>query len=281
MNKILAVARYQGVIDLRSAKTYVLLFMVILISIAYGYLLPKFAPGYFFIYTGGKSAWMDTISSAFTTIATGLTAVLVGAMMTSDVLAEEFETGSISKLFSLPMHRMDIYLGKLVEKLIISLVFAAIFVSISWISAYELSGSQGYISWTPVFVFAIVLIYLSFASFGFLLGSFITRSSFVFGLSFGFWVIFTILYGVIVFKFGANIASYSVPLINSSMLPGAIGQFAVNPLGVIHFSFHVAQSSRDFTITSVALLRSTALFSLLETFVILFIGLFIFVRREI
>ncbi|MHB1439277.1 MAG: ABC transporter permease [Cuniculiplasma sp.] len=281
MNRILAVARYQGIIDSKTVKTYVLLSIVVFTGIAYGYLLPKFASDYFFVYVKGPSAWMETISASFTTIATGLTAVLVGGMMTSDVLAEEFETGTISKLFSLPLHRMDIYLGKLLEKIILSAMFAIIFVSISIISAYELSGTQSYIVWVPAFILALVLLYVSFASLGFVLGTMVKRSSFVFGTSLGIWILSVIVYGVIMFNTGLSLGTYLVPYMNSSMIPGSLLNYALNPSGITHFTFNVAQNSKEFTTTNALFARSTILISFLETLLILLAGLFMFNGKQV
>jgi ABC-2 type transport system permease protein len=281
MNRILAVARYQGIIDSKTVKTYVLLSMVVFTAIAYGYLLPRFASDYFFVYIRGTSAWMETTSAAYTTIATGLIAVLVGGMMTSDVLAEEFETGTISKLFSLPLHRKDIYLGKLLEKIILSAIFAIIFISLSIMCAYALSGAQGHIIWVPAFILALVLLYVSFASLGFVFGSVVKRSSFVFGVSLGVWILSVIVYGVIMFSTGPGLGSYLVPFMNSSMMPGSLLNYVLNPSGIMHFTFKVAQNSREFTTTNALFAKSTILISFLETLVILLAGLFMFSGKQI
>lgn len=281
MNRILAVARYQGIIDSKTVKTYVLLSMVVFTAIAYGYLLPRFASDYFFVYIRGTSAWMETTSAAYTTIATGLIAVLVGGMMTSDVLAEEFETGTISKLFSLPLHRKDIYLGKLLEKIILSAIFAIIFISLSIMCAYALSGAQGHIIWVPAFILALVLLYVSFASLGFVFGSVVKRSSFVFGVSLGIWILSVIVYGVIMFSTGPGLGSYLVPFMNSSMMPGSLLNYVLNPSGIMHFTFKVAQNSREFTTTNALFAKSTILISFLETLVILLAGLFMFSGKQI
>jgi ABC-2 type transport system permease protein len=281
MNRTLAVARYQALLDLKAVKTYVLLAIVVFLSLSYDYLLPKFASGYFFVYVRTTSAWMYTTSEIFTTIITGLMALFVGGMLGTDVMAEEFENGTISKLFSLPLHRSEIYLGKLLEKFLLSLLYGLLFITISIACAYILSGQQGYFVWSPVFLLGLTLLLIGFASLGFLLGTFIRQTSFVFGILFGIWVLFTVVYGIVTLKGGTLYETFAIPFVNMSLIPAAIHVYIIDPNKVLHFSYTALNSTTKLNVQAwkfAALIISSAS---IEVFFILLAGFIKFRKMEL
>lgn len=281
MSALIGIVKYQAALDRRAPKTYVLLAIISFLALGYGFLLPKFASGYFFTYVKDSSAWMYTTSEIFNTIVIGLAGVFVGGFLGSDVIAEEFETGSAAKLFSLPVRRRDVYLGKLLEKVILATIFALLFVGVSIICAYTLSGPQGYFEWLPIFISGLVLLLISFASIGFLFGSIVKQTSFVFAIMFGIWIFFTAIYGIAVFKTGMSYATYAIPFANSSMIPGAIFQYATNHAGVLHFNFVVLGTSTEYIIQTWKYAALNVIFSLIEVTFILGLGLVMFRRMEL
>lgn len=281
MKKIIAIAKYQASIDLRSGKTYVIFAAVLFLSTTYTYLIPKFARGYLFNYASSPYAWMETSSAIFTTIVSGLAAVLVGGLTGSDVLSEEFETGSISRLISLPIKRSDIYFGKLLEKLTLILTFSTIIVAIALLSSSLLTSSPGFLIWIVPFLISITLAFIAFTSLGFLFGPLLRRTSTVFGAIMGIWMLFIILYGITIYKSGMGIDTFAIPFFNAAILPTAVQSYVVNPSGVLHFTFYIASSSRSFTVSRLNFLVYTVLFSSLETALILALGFFIFLRKQI
>lgn len=281
MIKIIALAKYQGTIDFRAGKTYVLFAMVVFLSIAYSYIIPKYAAGYLFDYVKSPYAWMETSSAAFTTIVAGLSAVLIGGLLSSDVLSEEFESGSISRLISLPVRRWEVYTGKLLEKMILALIFALIFVFIALLSSWLLAAPVGFKEWILPYLLGICLVFMCFSSIGFILGPLLKKTSIVFSATMGIWVLFIVVYGLSLFKIGMSVATFAIPFSNATLVPSALQSYAINSTGTFYFSFKVASSTRTFTLSRESYLLYTVLFTFAETLSVLFAGLFLFDRRQI
>lgn len=281
MSAITGIVKYQGVIDLKAAKTYVVLALVFFLAIAYGYLLPKFASGILFVYTKSSYVWMLTTSSIFVTVIAGLVGLLVGAFIGSDVIAQEFESGTIIKLFSLPIRRRDIYLGKFIEKFLFSLVLSLIFVLVAIICGYTFSGNQGYFQWLLPFTMGIVLLIIGFSSLGFLFGPLVRQSSFVFGIIFGISLFFMVIYGIIVSKVGYSYGTFAIPFMNMSLLPGSIMNYAINPSGIFHFVYTSFGNSRAYNISTWEYMILNVVFASIEILFILGLGFVLFGKAEL
>lgn len=281
MSAIIGMVKYQAIIDIKAVKTYVVLGLVFLLAIAYGYLIPEFAPGTLFEYAKSSHVWMLTTSSIFVTVVAGLVGLLVGAFVSSDVIALEFESGSIIKLFSLPIRRRDIYLGKFIEKFIFIVILSLIFVVVALICGYFFSGPQSYFQWLPAFTLGIALMMAGFASMGFLFGSLARQSSFVFGIMFGVWIFFAVITGILIMKVGYGFGVFAIPFLNMTSVPSSIMNFAINPSEMFHLVYVSLGNSRDFNISTRKYMILNVIFSLIECLLILGLGFIIFRKSEI
>ena len=281
MSAIIGIVKYQVTIDTKAGKTYVAFGLVSFLAIAYGYLIPRFASGALFAYTKSSHAWMLTTSSVFVTVAAGLAGLFIGAFIGSDVIAQEFESGSIIKLFSLPIRRGDIYLGKFIEKLIFALILSLIFVVVAIICGHFLSGYQSYFQWLPAFIGGIVLLIAGFTSMGFLFGPLVRQSSFVFGIMFGVWIFFAVIFGIVAMKVGYGDGTFAIPFMNMTSVPSSIMNYAVNPSGILHLQYVSLGSSRHFSISAWKYMILNVIFASIEVLFIFGLGFAIFRKAEI
>ncbi|KAA8922164.1 ABC transporter permease [Thermoplasma sp.] len=131
MNKLYAVAKYELILDLRRRKGIAVFALVIFFAICYSYIIPRYANGAFFTYRPYDWDWMYTISEEFDSIVAGLFGLITGSLLALDAIAGEFEDRTISRLYSLPLRRFDIYAGKFVEKAAIIALFSLITIILS------------------------------------------------------------------------------------------------------------------------------------------------------
>ncbi len=275
MNKLLSVIRYEGVLDSKKYKTYALVAMVIFISISFAYLLPHFAPGYFFSNPGGKGAWIFSSGTIFTSVATGLIAMLIGTTMSSDTISSEFESGTITRLFSMPVSRAGIYFGKLIEKYILSLLFSIIIVITSIVFSYYLYGNQFYLSWALFVIFTIPLVFMGFVSLSMMLGSIIRQPSLVFGIMIAIWIAMVFMATVIMFRVGFNYYINFIPITNNSVYISSLYPLITNPSGKIHLSYTVLNNvSKSYSL-------SLGLSASIEALIFIFSGYYVFTKARI
>jgi len=281
MSAIIGIVKYQATIDMKAGKTYVAFGLVSFLAIAYGYLIPRFASGTLFEYTKSSHVWMLTTSSIFVTVAAGLAGLFIGAFIGSDVIAQEFESGSIIKLFSLPIRRRDIYIGKFIEKLIFALILSLISVIVAIICGYFFSGYQSYFQWLPAFIGGLILLIAGFTSMGFLFGPLVRQSSFVFGIMFGVWIFFAVIFGILVMKVGYSDGTFAIPFMNMTSVPSSIMSYAVNPSGIFHLQYVSLGTSRYFSISTWKYMILNVVFALIEVLFVFGLGFAIFRKAEI
>lgn len=282
MNSVIAVARYEALWDLRRFKTLILVSIAIFISVSFSYLIPKYANGAFQDYSGGPLSWMFSSSAIFTSIAIGFTAVITGGVMTTDTFAYEFDKGTMSRLFSMPVSRTSIFAGKILEKLLVCLIMGIIVVMVSYLCSISLFGAQMDATWIPAMILSVCLLFMSYASVGILLGTIVRQPSLIFGIVFGIWILALTLYTFLAFRLGFKLYFQAIPFLNGALLPNTIFDYVKNPGGSGNFSIGVfGNSSRSVLISNTSYLQYTLIACLLETVIILVLAALIFNRAKV
>jgi len=281
MNKIMAVARYEFIRDIRNPRTYFIFFMIGFIAFGYSYIIPEYANGLFFYTPGGSDEWLRIAEVPFVTIVAGLLVLFTGGLMSVDTLSGEFENNTLSRLISLPVKRLHVYSGKYIEKIFIFLIFSVIFITIELLFSYILYGNQSYLQWLPLIVVSLVLMFTAYGTIGFFLGSAIRQTGLMFGILIGLWFLSLIIYGLLTFRVHFSIYFMAVPFVNSANVPGSLFYYIINPKGILNLPLELLGKTVVNKIYSWKFVLSNVIFSLLEIIIMFFSGLIIFKRSEV
>lgn len=282
MNKLFSIIMYEGLLDSKKYRTYALLTMVIFISVSFSYLIPHFASGTFFTNPGGKGAWIFSLGMIFTSITTGLIAMLIGTTMSSDAIASEFESGTIIRLLSMPVSRAEIYFGKLIEKYILSLIFSVIIVVITIPFSYYLYGIQSYLAWIIFIIAVIPLVFMGFVSISMLLGSTIRQPSLILGIMVAIWIATVVIATVLMFRIGFNYYINFIPITNNSTFLASLYPLITDPSGKIHLSYTVMGNvSKSYSLSPIKYTITLGLSAFIETLVFTFSGYYIFKNARV
>ena len=263
--------------DLKRYKTYVLLFIVSISSFSFAYLIPEYSNGLFATYPGGPESWVFSSAVMFNSIATGFIAVITGGIMTTDTLAYELEKGTMMRLFSMPVSSNSIFFGKLIEKVILSFAFSVIIILSSVAGSTAVFGSQKYLDWIPVIIPSLMLLFMSYASFGMLAGTLVRQPGFIVGIVIGLWVLCLMVSVLLLFKTRFNLFYEAIPFVNASEVPSSLYGFIQNPHGMFTLTASVANSStRQISIPDVKYALMVIVSTLAETGFILSLAATIF-----
>ncbi len=167
------VARYEIAWDLKKYWVYFSAFILILLAILSGFLLPLTVshgpPGQFGNSTGSAPIpseirdtwWEDAVllMSIF-----GFWFIIIGGASSSESVAREKDKGTLWALVSQPARRETIFLGKFLAKVAIFLPLSALYVGLVIILSWLTMGPQANLQWAPLAILELALSFLSFAS---------------------------------------------------------------------------------------------------------------------
>ena len=167
------VARYEIAWDLKKYWVYFSAFILILLAILSGALLPLTVshgpPGQFGNSTGSAPIpseirdtwWEDAVllMSIF-----GFWFIIIGGASSSESVAREKDKGTLWALVSQPARRETIFLGKFLAKVAIFLPLSALYVGLVIILSWLTMGPQANLQWAPLAILELALSFLSFAS---------------------------------------------------------------------------------------------------------------------
>lgn len=280
---IISIARYEMLWDLRKYRTAIMVLAMLLVSVGFGYIQPEL------VFTSAQKSslggtwWLQVIGQyEFTTIFIGLVPLLAGGTLSTDTISQEFDRGTIIPLLSQPVSRAQVFFGKFLEKAILCAAFSVLVVVSSVASTYAIAGTVADLSFLPYIFLSVILTFLGFSAIGMLMSSFLKNSSLVFGIMIGLLIFMGALYIVLVFL----LKSYSpflnaVPMVNNSILPGAISQYLESPGSTFPFSASTFGSGRTELVGVNSYFFSALVFVAVEIALFVIAAYLIFRRREV
>jgi len=154
-----AVARYELIWDLRKRRTYLIVGVLFLAALIFGYLVPAIGGKWTTLppFSSGASFesslwWVNAVNVAFNALASGLFPLLIGGFIAADSLATEFDTNTIVPLLSQPVTRLEVYGGKFLEKFLLLLFVSALFTLMVLIASEASVGDQAQFDAFPLVV---------------------------------------------------------------------------------------------------------------------------------
>lgn len=267
--------------DLRKRKAIAVFGMVVFFAFCYSFLIPKYADGTFFTYKPAAWDWMYTVAEEFDTIVAGLFGLITGGLLSVDSIAGEFENGTISRLYSLPLNRWEIYFGKAIEKIAVFTFLSLITVVLSISLNTAVSGGQSDFSWLPYFILGYVVSLTSYAAMSFMFGSAIRNSSLTFSALFAAWIFCDIAYFFVVFRHGFSLIIDTIPYVNfSEVLPAGFLMF-LDHGGSISLTMQVLGSFKTYEVSAALYVASVLVSSIIELTLFLILGYAIFRRGDL
>jgi ABC-type transport system involved in multi-copper enzyme maturation permease subunit len=235
-----AVARYELTWDLRKKRTYIVVGLFLFAAFVFGYLWPVIwgksvtkAQLQLGISFGSGLWWVAAVFLVFNAMASGLFPLLIGGLMSADSIASEFDSGTVVPLFSQPVRRVEVYLGKFLAKLLLLLAVSILFTLLVLALSEASVGAQTNLDMFPLVVLAEFGAFLEFAALTFFIGSFSRSGAMVLG------VLITILFMiaavvlVLGLQFGLRESMFFLPAANAGFLFNVIPWYIVQPGGMM------------------------------------------------
>jgi ABC-type transport system involved in multi-copper enzyme maturation permease subunit len=235
-----AIARYELTWDLRKKRTYVVVGLFLFAAFVLGYLWPVIwgksvttAQLQLGISFGSGLWWAAAVFLAFTIFVSGLFPLLIGGFISADSLASEFDSGTIVPLFSQPVRRVEVYLGKFLAKVLLLLAVSMLFTLLVLALSEASVGAQTDLGMLPLVVLAEFGAFLEFAALTFFIGSFSRSGAMVLGVMLALFIVLPAPL-LLEFKFGTQEWMFLLPVANADFLLGhVIPWYIVQPGGVM------------------------------------------------
>ena len=295
------VARYEIAWDLKKYWVYFSAFILILLAILSGFLLPLTVshgpPGQFGNSTGSAPIpseirdtwWEDAVllMSIF-----GFWFIIIGGASSSESVAREKDKGTLWALVSQPARRETIFLGKFLAKVAIFLPLSALYVGLVIILSWLTMGPQANLQWAPLAILELALSFLSFASIALCFSVVFRRSR---PASLLLWVIAVLSEGLLAWLRDTSLPrvplAYFLPGENAWLPFAGLRVYVGNPNGLANVTFLPQNlppsyylissffSSGQASTASFALLSVVGL--LLTTLLFVVLGMVLFRRLEV
>lgn len=289
LSKTLAVARYELTWDLRKRRTPIVVGLILLASLYFAYFVPIIFGKSITTETtllgisfGSELWWVNTVFDVFNLFASGLFPLLIGGFIAADSLATEFDENTIIPLFSQPVRRAEVYVGKLFAKVLLLLGVSVLFTLVTIGFSEASLGAQGNLGMVPLMVFAEFGAFLEFAAIGFFIGSIARSGMFVLGLLFGlfFGVIWTVL--LLGFQFGIQEPMFLLPVANAGFLLQVIPYYVFQPWGVMVLQgIALGAYTQQVVVTVVSAMEYVLAGLLVNLAAFLVVGYYFFRRAEV
>jgi len=235
-----AVARYELTWDLRKKRTYIILSLFLFAAFVFGYLLPTIVGKSIVAGTslqgvspGSDLWWVSAHNLAYNTFVSGLFPLFIGGFIAADSIGSEFDGDTIVPLLSQPVKRMEVYAGKLLEKVLLLLV-ASTFFTLLVIAGSEASvGAQSHLDMIPLVVFAEFGAFLEYTAFAFLVGSLVRSGTTTLGVLI---TVFILILGTVLIvslNMGEQEYMFLLPTVNADFLLKVVFYFIFQPFGVM------------------------------------------------
>ena len=282
-----AVARYELTWDMRKKRTFVMLAVFLFSSVMIGYLVPviigKAAAANTFANATGNTWWVWVVYLVFNGLVAGLFPLLIGGFISTDTFASEFESRTITPLLSQPIRRMEVYVGKLLEKSILMLGVSVAFTAVSFLAAEASIGGQAHLGWYPWIILISFGAFLEFTALAFFLGSFIRSGSTLLGVMVAVFIGAIIVLGVASLAFGPQPWMLSFPVANVQELVYVAINYLSSPSGTIVLQANLGPGTSSQAITMMVAPALTYVVAglVINLMVPFALGYLIFARAEV
>ncbi len=285
-----AVTKYELTWDLRKKRTFVILGLFLFAALVYGYLLPVIAgnsittaPNELGVSFTSDLWWVLVHNLAFNIQISGVFPLLIGGFIAADSIASEFDYNTIVPLLSQPVRRMEVYAGKLLEKILFLLAVSILF-TLLVLAGSEISvGAQSHLEMIPLLVFAEFGAFLEYAALAFLIGSLVRSGDMVLGILIGIFILILGTVLVLSLQLGEQEVMFLLPVVNTDFLLKVIPFYVFQPWGVMVLQGHVlfAGFTPPLAVSVVSAMEYAVAGFLANVVVALSAGYYFFSRREV
>ncbi len=287
--KVWAVARYELTWDLRKKRTYIILSLFLFAAFVFGYLLPTIVGKS--IVTGttlqGVSLdsglwWVSVHNLAFNTFVSGLFPLFIGGFIAADSIGSEFDSNTIVPLLSQPVKRVEVYAGKLMEKVLLLLVVSTVF-TLLVVAGSEVSvGAQSHLEMIPLVILAEFGAFLEYTALAFFVGSLVRSGTTTLGILI---TVFILILGTVLIVSlytGEQEYMFLLPTANVDFLLKVIFYYIFQPFGVMALQGNMLQSyTVPVTVTVIAALEYAVVGLLANLLAAFAAGYYFFRRAEV
>jgi len=235
-----AVARYELTWDLSKKRTFIILALFLFTAFVYGYLLPAIVGESIVTGTllqgvsvGSGLWWVDAHNVAFNTFMSGLFPLFIGGFIAADTIGSEFDSNTIVPQLSQPVRRLEVYAGKLVEKILLLLVVSTVF-TLLVVAGSEVSvGAQSHLEMIPLVVLAEFGAFLEYTALAFFVGSLVRSGTTTLGILI---TVFIVILGsvlVVSLNTGEQEYMFLLPTVNADYLLKSVFYYIFQPFGVM------------------------------------------------
>jgi len=281
-----AVARYELVWDLRKKRTYLVLALLLFAGFGFGYLLPVIA---------GKSVaatdygnftdnlwWLNIVFLLFNGFISGLFPLLIGGLISTDSFATEFDKNTIVPLLSQPVRRVEVFVGKLVEKFLLLLLVSVLLTALAIATSEVSMGGQLHPEWLPLVALTAFGAFLEYAALAWVISPLLRSRSMALGGLIGLFFGITVGFSLLTLRFGLQEWMFLLPVVNVDSLIYVVSRYLVNPSGSILLvaTAGVVQSPAN-SVSAVSALRFALAGLAIEIVVPLIAGYYFFRRAEV
>jgi ABC-type transport system involved in multi-copper enzyme maturation permease subunit len=226
--------------------------------------------------------WVNAVFLVFNGFISGLFPLLIGGFISSDSLASEFDKNTIVPLLSQPIRRAEIYLGKLLEKLLLMLIVSVLLTALAIVCSQASVGGQLHLEWFPLVALVAVAAFVEYTALAFFFGSFLRSGSMVLGILISLFFGLIIGIGIVSLKTGFEEWMGLLPMLNDDVLTYIGLNYVVKPSGIIAVPFTMGSMSGPMNTVSIGTALQYALAGLaINIAVPLAAGYCIFRRAEV
>ena len=271
--------------DFRKYRTFAVLGLFLFSAIAIGYFVPvtigKAAAANTFGNATGDAWWVWVFYLVFNGYVAGLFPLLIGGFISTDSIASEFQLGTIVPLLSQPVRRIEVYLGKLLEKLLLMLAISMAFTVVSYLAAEGSIGNQiNFVEWFPWVTLTALGAFMEFVALAFLLGSFMRSGSMLPWILTGIFFGVIIAVGILKMEIGIQMWQLALPIVNVQQFVYVVVNYIQSPSGNIVL-YATLGRNQTITVTLVSALKYVLTGLAINIIVPLVLGYFIFRRAEV
>jgi ABC-type transport system involved in multi-copper enzyme maturation permease subunit len=235
-----AVASYELTWDLRKKRTYIVLSLFLFAAFVFGYLLPTIVGKSIVTGTtlqgvslGSGLWWVNVHNLAFNTFVSGLFPLFIGGFVAADSIGSEFDSNTIVPLLSQPVKRVEVYAGKLLEKVLFLLVVSTVFTLLVIAGSEASVGAQSHLEMIPLVVFAEFGAFLEYTALAFFVGSLVRSGTTTLGILI---TVFILILGTVLtvsLYTGEQEYMFLLPTVNPDFLLKVIFYYIFQPFGVM------------------------------------------------
>ena len=260
--------------------------MFLFAAFVFGYLLPTIVGTSIVTGTtlqgvspGSDLWWVAVHNVAFNTFVSGLFPLFIGGFIAADSIGSEFDSNTIVPLLAQPVRRVEVYAGKLLEKVFLLLIVSTVFTLLVVAGSEASVGVQSHLEMVPLVVSAEFGAFLEYTALAFFIGSLVRSGTTTLGMLI---TVFIVILGtvlVVSLYTGEQEYMFLLPMVNADFLLKAIFYYIFQPFGVMVLQGNMLQAYTVPVTVTVVVALEYAMVGLLANVLIAFVAGYYFFRR--